>query len=239
MSLSKHGIFTFTTLFFQLTTHGECRNYRPMQTDCTFYRSCLESQYQCGQEGYPLGYGEKYCQRFHSLNTPQSFNDKRLSTKGVKWRNRTLVCLQDELIREQFQKGFLNCENIKNVGFQTHARCYAKADPSICGLPLSDWKAIASIVDIKDYGKPESVKQILEVIVACGERTIEELLAFEHERAQLFEIYGLKTQAFKAAHISYFGAHPVPPQIPQLDEKIRENKQKLKFIESIKERGHQ
>lgn len=33
------------------------------ENDCEFYR-CIEARMQCGEEGYPLRYGYKYCQRF-------------------------------------------------------------------------------------------------------------------------------------------------------------------------------
>ena len=32
--------------------------------DCDFYKECMESKFQCGPEGYPMGYGGKYCNRF-------------------------------------------------------------------------------------------------------------------------------------------------------------------------------
>ena len=32
--------------------------------DCGFYKDCLEATFNCGEKGYPIGYGYKYCNRF-------------------------------------------------------------------------------------------------------------------------------------------------------------------------------
>ena len=32
--------------------------------DCDFYAECVEAKFQCGSEGYPLSYGDRYCHQF-------------------------------------------------------------------------------------------------------------------------------------------------------------------------------
>ena len=32
--------------------------------NCDFYTQCVEPRFQCGTNGYPLAYGDKYCRRF-------------------------------------------------------------------------------------------------------------------------------------------------------------------------------
>lgn len=39
---------------------------------CLWYPDCLELKYQCGSQGYPIGYGFKYCNKFGQLKTYQS-----------------------------------------------------------------------------------------------------------------------------------------------------------------------
>ena len=46
----------------RLTARDECS--APVRDTCTFYRNCLEARYHCGPSGYPIGYGEHYCQAF-------------------------------------------------------------------------------------------------------------------------------------------------------------------------------
>ena len=37
--------------------------------NCDFYTQCVEQKFQCGTNGYPLAYGNRYC---HSLTNKQS-----------------------------------------------------------------------------------------------------------------------------------------------------------------------
>ena len=32
--------------------------------NCDFYTQCVEPRFQCGTNGYPLAYGDRYCRRF-------------------------------------------------------------------------------------------------------------------------------------------------------------------------------
>ena len=32
--------------------------------NCDFYTQCVEPRFQCGTNGYPLAYGDKYCNHF-------------------------------------------------------------------------------------------------------------------------------------------------------------------------------
>ena len=32
--------------------------------NCDFYTQCVEPKFQCGTNGYPLAYGDRYCYRF-------------------------------------------------------------------------------------------------------------------------------------------------------------------------------
>ena len=32
--------------------------------NCYFYTKCVEATFQCGTNGYPLAYGDRYCHRF-------------------------------------------------------------------------------------------------------------------------------------------------------------------------------
>ena len=33
-------------------------------SNCDFYTQCVEATFQCGTNGYPLAYGDRYCHRF-------------------------------------------------------------------------------------------------------------------------------------------------------------------------------
>ena len=32
--------------------------------NCDFYTQCVESRFECGTNGYPLAYGDRYCRHF-------------------------------------------------------------------------------------------------------------------------------------------------------------------------------
>ena len=34
--------------------------------NCGFYAQCAETKFQCGTNGYPLAYGDRYCRRFEN-----------------------------------------------------------------------------------------------------------------------------------------------------------------------------
>ena len=37
--------------------------------NCDFYTQCVEPRFQCGTNGYPLAYGNRYCHRFKNEQT--------------------------------------------------------------------------------------------------------------------------------------------------------------------------
>ena len=54
----------------------------PKANTCNFYSNCLERYQACGEQGYALNYGQKYCYQFQALST--------LTDTGRIWRDRTL-----------------------------------------------------------------------------------------------------------------------------------------------------
>ncbi len=143
--------------------------YAPSSVDCDFYPSCLEERFQCGPEGYPIDYGQKYCERFMTLNTPYSISSSKLSEEGIQWRNATLICLQKDLVAP-LRKGpeNLSCDELQTLAFDSHPGCYTQPGQSICALPISDWRVIASVVDFGDYATFNSLRQVKEVLLTCA-----------------------------------------------------------------------
>ncbi|KAF5334242.1 hypothetical protein D9758_017095 [Tetrapyrgos nigripes] len=132
----------------------------PPQT-CTFYAGCLEPAFHCGPEGYPLGFGEKFCTKF-SLPS----NIARLSPKGQEWMYTTMHCLQVALVPmlqaqdDSESEGSSSstsmphshsdsdaCDNLEKEAFSTHAPCYLSS--GLCKLTPADWVVIVEIIDLK------------------------------------------------------------------------------------------
>lgn len=163
------SVFVLIWLPTAFATSGIC--LKPKVGQCGFYQQCIESQYKCGPDGYPLGYGAKYCGRFSALTSSQ------LSKKGLIWRDYTLVCLQQELVTLLVTSHNINsCAALKDYAFRSHVSCYTQPVAPICDLDVSDWFTIATVVDLKEYRDSSGREQVIEVIRKCGPTVKERLV---------------------------------------------------------------
>ena len=85
--------------------------------DCSFYSDCLEPTFECGPDGYPMGYGFKYCNRFLE-------EKDRFSAEGQEWIDGTLVCLKQALVPTVNSPDGITCDNVKKTAFDSHVDCY-------------------------------------------------------------------------------------------------------------------
>ncbi|KAF5379449.1 hypothetical protein D9615_006576 [Tricholomella constricta] len=131
-------VSAFPTSHGSRQTNNICTN--PPRDSCAFYADCLESKYHCGPEGYPIGFGQSFCEKF-------SANRAELSTKGQTWMLDTMQCLQNELVPEATATTGVTCRSLEKKAFASHAKCYVES--GLCTLPPSDWLAIVEIVEIK------------------------------------------------------------------------------------------
>lgn len=121
-----------------------------------------------------MGYGDKYCHRFNADDTGLCLDDA-----GDEWVKSTTACLQNQLVAivEQDVKE-LNCRYIKTTAFDSHPLCYTgggeiePVGPSICFLPLSDWKCVLATVDPKDLLTPLGIQQELRIAAICLEQLV-------------------------------------------------------------------
>jgi len=121
------------------STDPNCSN--PPRDNCSFYSTCLESRYHCGPEGYPIGYGQHYCQKF-------SDERSKLDAKGVTWMLDTMQCLQRFLVPEATAAAdaATTCDALEMKAFESHSGCYV--DNGLCSLGPMDWAAIGDIVGV-------------------------------------------------------------------------------------------
>lgn len=110
----------------------------PPRDNCSFYMECLESHYHCGPKGYPLGYGQSFCEKFSSERS-------LLSPRGQQWMINTMHCLQESLIPDV--NGSETCAQLERKAFGTHAKCYLQN--GLCTLEPEDWVAIVEIVQFE------------------------------------------------------------------------------------------
>ncbi|KAK7056706.1 hypothetical protein VNI00_002423 [Paramarasmius palmivorus] len=169
-------------LVFTFTTVGVASSGLPDHTDvvyssrrdtcsspplrsCAFYSDCLEAHFQCGPNGYPIGYGLKYCTKF---STPE--NLARFSQKGQDWMWDTMHCLQTALVPDLQTPATAPgaCEKLEEKAFGTHAQCYVSS--GLCTLPPSDWLVIVDIVGLDTlFGSWDALVQSIEAAGGCVE----------------------------------------------------------------------
>ena len=133
---------------------------QPKRDTCTFYPDCLESKYECGSDGYPLGYGLKYCHAFTAAKD-------RLDSKGKQWVSDTMLCLQTALVPYATTET-TTCSALKSTAFASHPDCYVNS--GVCTLGPADWLVIVETVDPKDlFGGTDNLKAVLKTLGDCTE----------------------------------------------------------------------
>jgi hypothetical protein len=124
--------------------------------EATFYR-CAEQTLHCGSDGYLIGYGARYAERFYRRTRPW------MSPAGKRWLDATLVCLQTSL-RDRIDASS-TCDDVRTIAFDSHPECYV--DAGFCTLPLSDWFAVAATIDGRDWLSQDALRQVSTTAHAC------------------------------------------------------------------------
>ena len=121
-----------------------------------FYR-CAEDVLACGPDGYLLGYGTKYAERFYRQTRPW------MSPAGRQWIDRTLVCLQETL--QDRIDATTACADVRTIAYDSHPECYVAS--GFCGLPWSDWLLVLATVDGADWLSRDAQRQVTATARAC------------------------------------------------------------------------
>ena len=146
---------------------------------CAFYADCLESRYHCGSDGYPIGYGQHYCQKF-------SHNRGLFNAQGQQWVINTMHCLQLALVGAAVDATppSSTCQALKNEALATHAGCYTTN--GFCQLGVHAWAAVLEIVDIRTlFSSWGAFKATVETAADCGE-----FYAYMLEKELFFDLVG-------------------------------------------------
>lgn len=106
---------------------------------CEYYR-CKEKEYECGEDGYLLGYVGKYCDRFSNITM------EKTSVKAQAWLKQVRECLINEFERSTDLS--MSCAEIHKIGTDSHAKCYV--DSGFCDLSVKDWFDIVHTIDPGD-----------------------------------------------------------------------------------------
>ncbi|KAF5345490.1 hypothetical protein D9757_013513 [Collybiopsis confluens] len=156
---------SFEAISLSQTVKTNCSSPPDPPHSCVFYAACLEPHFHCGSQGYPLGFGEKFCTKF---NLPQ--NVGRLSDKGKEWMWDTMACLQRALVTELDipapSSSSEACKALETKAFSTHAPCYLSS--GLCSLNPKDWAVIVDIIGIRTlFGTRDALRGAVEAGEGC------------------------------------------------------------------------
>jgi hypothetical protein len=147
-------------------TRASCKTPRP--DNCAFYSACVESNIACGEDGYALGYGERFCTGFKNA----SFSDQ-----GEAWKSSVMGCLQRALVpytTAAFAK--TSCSTVEDFAFNSHPACYTDPSNSICFLPPSDVLEVLSVIGLDQALQPRTQAQMATVFKTCVGQLADQLL---------------------------------------------------------------
>lgn len=146
---------------FTSTLTQDCEALLAKRHDCEFYRSCLEKKFNCGRDGYPIGYGYKYCTRF--LEQYDEF-----SSDAQQWIDDTLICLKQALA-DLYRSGKDSCERLYDIAFGSHPRCYVQN--GFCSIlarhPFAFPADLMKVYDIADFMQTAAISQVKDTIKQC------------------------------------------------------------------------
>jgi hypothetical protein len=129
--------------------------------DSEFYRCAdvaANDGQGCGDDGYLLGYGAKYAERFYRVTRP------RMSARGQRWIDDVLVCLQRTL-----QGGIdtsTSCQDIRTIAFDSHPVCYV--DAGFCSLSVLDVLQVLWTIDAREWFGSGALRQAVRTAIGCG-----------------------------------------------------------------------
>ena len=150
----------------------------PLELDCSYYGACLERAIPCGDAGYALGFGEKYCTAFRAA----PFSDA-----GKKWVTSVMRCLQDALVPDVLGAGAFatspaskqRCEEVFQTAFDSHPGCYTAPENSICFLPPADLATVLSTIGLKEILTIRTGSQMLSTAGICIGQLTRRLFGFD------------------------------------------------------------
>ncbi len=161
-------IKTFQALFILLVIIGykpafaQCAN--SVKPSCGVYTTCFSKYCNCASSPseYFISYGKQYCERF--------LGNTKLSKAGEKWRDATLVCLQEKIVPHLAiaePAKTCDCPKMRKIAIDSHVACYTQAPTSMCNLEMNDIIEIGKIVDKKDIFSSEGWDSMKQITAVC------------------------------------------------------------------------
>ncbi len=136
---------------------------------CEYYECIDQERLSCGDDGYALGYGKKYCERFSAIDFQENappFSGDFYPAKGNEWRDNVRSCLQVSMEAFFASDEAKDCSALRTFAFDSHPACYTGA-PSFCELTPENIVRVGLTIQLNDLFKTESQKQIRDTARIC------------------------------------------------------------------------
>lgn len=101
----------------------------------------------CGEDGYALGYGAKYAEKFMW----ETYETVEPETQAFLVRN--LICLQERFIYDTTTE--MTCDELWGLAIASHVDCYIES--GVCELSTTELLKVFSTVDQEDIGTSEAL----------------------------------------------------------------------------------
>jgi hypothetical protein len=159
---------------------------RPVRLTCAFYAGCLERALPCGEGGYALGFGDRFC---------NAFRRSSMGPEGRAWVEGVMGCLQRELVPRVRAAGAFadspsaprpsaaTCAAIGEDAFASHPGCYTHPDHSICFLPPSDIAAVLETIGLPELAQQRTREQVRATIGICTAQIARRLFGLDAARS--------------------------------------------------------
>ncbi|KAI1693762.1 stanniocalcin family domain-containing protein [Ditylenchus destructor] len=122
---------------------------------CEKYQE-FENEVHCGESGYPIGYGYRYCRRFYE-------NLDKFTESGKKFVECAAKCLIDRL-GKYIDQNFTTCSNLHDYAYDTHPDCYVQCGFCSVITKSANIKAFFSVIELKDL----AVRTVLQTGAKCA-----------------------------------------------------------------------
>jgi hypothetical protein len=117
----------------------------------------------CGRQGYLIGFGKKYCDRF-------SANLHGFTPAGINWVTCVRQCLIDRLTpyydKYPYSEFHTSCAALEQTAYDSHVDCYI--DCGFCNICTNNKWVLWKAFDIGDFLSIVAWEQIREILKRCG-----------------------------------------------------------------------
>ena len=125
MSMTHFYIFPFIAFLLSNPVKGfsadDSTQCSHLVGSCDYYRCIEETKISCGEEGYLLGFGGYYCDKFSGMDFSDWKNrlrEKIFPANANDWRDEVRECLQVEMEIYFNNNEQMTCGELKDFAFE-------------------------------------------------------------------------------------------------------------------------